>query len=48
VGTVWFGLANGSRVTTHHQLFTGERDAIREASVAFALTQLLRAGGTKP
>lgn len=44
VGTVWFGLANRhGEVTTHHMLFPGDRDAIRAASVDYALTLLLQA-----
>jgi len=37
VGTVWFGLSGASGVSAHHRLFTGDRDAVRAASVAFAL-----------
>ncbi len=37
VGTVWFGLAGESGASAHHRLFTGDRDAVRAASVAFAL-----------
>jgi nicotinamide-nucleotide amidase len=46
VGTVWFGLAklNGD-ISTHHKLFSGNRDEIRAASVTFALTLLLEAAG---
>jgi nicotinamide-nucleotide amidase len=44
VGTVWFGLANRhGDVFTRHMLFSGDRDAIRHASVTFALTLLLTA-----
>jgi nicotinamide-nucleotide amidase len=46
VGTVWFGLANHhGDVFTRHKVFAGGRDAIRAASVTFALELLL--GGTK-
>jgi len=41
VGTVWFGLANRTRAITRHHRFTGSRDAIRAASVIFALNLLL-------
>jgi nicotinamide-nucleotide amidase len=37
VGTVWFGLAGPSGITTHHRIFPGDRGQIRAASVAFAL-----------
>jgi nicotinamide-nucleotide amidase len=44
IGTVWFGLANRhGDVFTHHRLFSGDRDAIRNASVTFALHLLLEA-----
>ncbi len=44
VGTVWFGLANRhGDVFTHHKIFPGDRDAVRHASVTFALTLLLHA-----
>ena len=41
VGTVWFGWATRQGVIARHQLFTGDRDAIRAASVIFALNLLL-------
>ena len=37
VGTVWFGLAGPGGITTYHRIFTGNRQQIRAASVAFAL-----------
>ncbi len=43
VGTVWFGLAKADGVTTYHKVFSGSRDDVRRASVAFAL-DLLREG----
>jgi nicotinamide-nucleotide amidase len=43
VGTVWFGLAKADGVTTYHKVFSGGRDDVRRASVAFAL-DLLREG----
>lgn len=44
VGTVWFGLAKLDGVTTYHHVFAGGRDAVRVASVKFALELLLKAG----
>ncbi len=41
VGTVWFGLATRKGVIARHRHFTGDRDAIRAASVSFALNLLL-------
>jgi nicotinamide-nucleotide amidase len=42
VGTVWFGLATvKGELLARHQLFTGDRDQIRAASVIFALEFLL-------
>lgn len=44
VGTVWFGLANRhGDISAHHMIFPGDRDAIRAASVDYALTLLLQA-----
>jgi len=44
VGTVWFGLANRhGDVLTRHCLFPGDRGAIRQASVTYALNLLLEA-----
>jgi nicotinamide-nucleotide amidase len=40
VGTVWFGLATPAGAHAHERHFTGDRDAVRAASVAFALTLL--------
>ncbi len=40
VGTVWFGLAGPLGVTTCTRVFSGNRDAVRAASVAFALKLL--------
>ena len=41
VGTVWFGLMQrGEAPEARHALFTGGREAIREAAVAFALAWL--------
>ena len=42
VGTVWFGLATvKGELLAQHQLFTGDRDQIRAASVIVALEFLL-------
>lgn len=43
VGTVWFALATPRGTDAHHKIFPGDRDAVREASVRFALTLLLDA-----
>ena len=44
VGLVWFGLAVGARqVHTVHQIFSGDRDAVRAATVQHALLLLLTA-----
>jgi nicotinamide-nucleotide amidase len=44
VGTVWFGLANRhGDLFTRHKIFPGDRDAVRDASVTYALTLLLDA-----
>lgn len=40
VGTVWFAIATSDAVQTYHQLFSGDRQAIREAAVEFALSEL--------
>lgn len=37
VGTVWFGLATGKGTKTFLRHFDGDRDKVREATVAFAL-----------
>lgn len=44
VGTVWFGLANQhGDIIARHMIFPGDRDAIRAASVDYALNLLLGA-----
>ena len=45
VGTVCFGFSVGAAVTTCTQHFEGDRAAVREQTVAFALTELLRLMG---
>jgi nicotinamide-nucleotide amidase len=51
VGTVWFAVAskaaNGAAVT-RHQLFPGDREAIRRSSVEYALELLLQHALPKP
>jgi nicotinamide-nucleotide amidase len=45
VGTVWFGLADAAgHISARHKLFAGDRQAIRAASVEFALHLLLEEG----
>jgi nicotinamide-nucleotide amidase len=47
VGTVWFGLAGrGDEISAHHCLFAGDRDAVRAASVEYALNLLRGAAET--
>jgi len=47
VGTVWFGLARrDGDVITRHELFAGDRAAIRAAATEYALTLLLGAAET--
>ena len=41
VGTVWFGWNVGGRVQTERRLFTGDRAAVRAATVAHACRGLL-------
>ena len=41
VGTVWFGWAGPEGVTSEHRLFPGDRQAVRQATVAHALEGLL-------
>ncbi len=47
VGTVWFGLAgrNGA-LSSFHEVFAGDRGAIRAAATEYALTLLLGAADT--
>ena len=47
VGTVWFGLAGrDGEVITRHEVFAGNRAAIRAAATEYALTLLLGAAET--
>ena len=41
VGTVWFGVTDGTNTTTYLKHFSGDRDLVREQSVSFALDLLL-------
>lgn len=42
VGTVWFAFAQrGGQTLARHQLFTGDREAVRRQATAFALNTLL-------
>ena len=41
VGTVWFGITDGTNTTTYLKHFLGDRDLVREQSVSFALDLLL-------
>ena len=41
LGTVWFGWAGPDGVTSEHRLFPGDRQAVRQATVAHALEGLL-------
>lgn len=41
VGTVWFALAGPARILTQRCVFTGDREAVRRQSVAWALQTLL-------
>lgn len=40
VGTVWFGLSYGERLLSSKQIFPGNRDAIRNRAVFYALNML--------
>ena len=42
VGTVWFGWASASGVWSERQHFSGDRAAVRQATVAHALASLLQ------
>ncbi|MCB2016063.1 MAG: CinA family protein [Hydrogenophaga sp.] len=42
VGTVWFAWATPKGVDAEHQRFEGDRSAVRQATVAHALTGLLQ------
>ncbi len=45
VGTVWFGFASPTGVTTETRLFPGDRAAVREATVQHALQRLIAIAG---
>jgi nicotinamide-nucleotide amidase len=42
VGLVWFGLAAGGRTTTEHEIFKGDRAAVRKQATEKALGLLLQ------
>ena len=42
VGTVWFGFACDGEITTERQLFEGDRAAVRECSLLFAINKMLQ------
>jgi nicotinamide-nucleotide amidase len=42
VGLVWFGLAAGGQTTTEHQIFKGDRAAVRQQATEKALGLLLQ------
>ena len=42
VGTICFGWVVGGVTTTERKIFTGDRHAIREQTIAYALDRLLR------
>ena len=49
VGTVWLAWAEGAQVFTRHEIFAGDRDAVRRQTVRAALDGLLHlAAGEKP
>lgn len=41
VGTVWFAWANGRETSAARERFSGDREAVRRETVAFALRRLL-------
>jgi nicotinamide-nucleotide amidase len=47
VGTVWFGMADRHGTKTIVKKFPGDRDAVRQASVTFALNLLLAGSGAE-
>ena len=46
VGTVWFGFATSTGVVTETQLFSGDRAAVRQATVQYALQRLISVAGS--
>jgi nicotinamide-nucleotide amidase len=42
IGTVWFAVARRGSVIARHQLFPGDREAVRRSSVQYALELLLQ------
>lgn len=41
IGTVWFAWSSGRHTLSEKRVFTGDRQAVRYAATAYALTQLL-------
>ena len=48
VGTVWFGFQVDGLLTSETRLFTGDRGAVRAATVRYALNRLLQLLGEPP
>lgn len=42
VGTVWFGFVCGDKTTQIKQVFSGNRDQVRSAAIAFAISHLVK------
>ncbi|MFC3121977.1 CinA family protein [Agaribacter flavus] len=42
VGTVWFAIRHKDTCLTYHQVFTGDRAAIRQQAIHFALKKLIQ------
>ncbi|AFJ01400.1 C-terminal domain of CinA type S [Methylophaga frappieri] len=42
IGLVWFGFANSENIFCTQKRFTGDRSAVRQQAVAFALTELIK------
>ena len=47
VGTVWFGFACGDKTAQIKQVFSGNRDQVRSAAIAFAISHLVKMLGEK-
>jgi nicotinamide-nucleotide amidase len=42
VGTVWFGFLCGEHEEQIKQVFSGNRDEVRQHAISFAITQLIK------
>ena len=42
VGTVWFGFLCGQHEAQIKQVFSGNRDEVRQHAISFAITQLIK------